>query len=295
MEPEQIHTPVLLEETIDFLHPVSGGLYVDGTMGMGGHSLAILERSAPSGRLLALDWDEAAIAQGRKRLSGYLGRHEIIRSNFAKLTDILAERETLQIDGLLIDLGLSSLHLDCGSRGFSFRKDEPLDMRMDTRRKRTAAELVNGCTEDELADIFYFYGEERQARPMAAAIVRERERQYIGSSLLLAEILFGAVPRKYHPDKIHVATRAFQALRIAVNGELENLAGILDHAAGVLRTGARFCVISFHSLEDRMVKIKFKENRKLKVLTPKPVTAGVMELANNPRARSAKLRVAEKI
>lgn len=295
LKPEEIHLSVLLDETIDYLSPRSGGLYVDGTMGMGGHSSAILEKSSPDGRLVAFDWDEAAIEQGSKRLAGYQGRFQIVRRNFAELVVGLDENGISEVDGLLIDIGLSSLQLDQGERGFTFRKDEPLDMRMDIRREQTAADLVNGCSEQELADIFYYYGEEKQARPMAAAIVEERKKGRVETSARLADIVYASVPKRFHPKKIHVATKVFQALRIAVNKELENLSQILDSAVGYLKPGARFCVISFHSLEDRMVKKKFKENNLLKVLTTKPVVAGEQELQSNPRARSAKLRVAEKL
>ncbi len=294
-QPEEIHVSVLLEEVISFLNPVAGGLYVDGTVGLGGHSLEILRRSAPSGRLIGFDWDEAAIALAHERLKEHAGRYQIIRRNFSELAEGLAAHNISEIDGLLIDIGLSSLQLDCGGRGFSFQRDEPLDMRMDVRVERTAADLVNGCGEEELADIFYYYGEERQARRMAAAIIKARQGQRIESSAVLADVLYAAVPKRFHPKKIHVATKAFQALRIAVNRELENLAVILDDAVDFLKPGARFCVVAFHSLEDKMVKKKFKDNQSLKILTSKPVVAGDAEVRVNPRSRSARLRVAEKI
>ncbi len=294
LKPEDIHLSVLLDETMSFLQPRSGGLYVDGTMGMGGHSSAILKISSPDGKLIAFDWDGAAIEQGRKRLLEYDGRYTIVRRNFAELAAGLEECGVSSIDGLLIDIGVSSLQLDQGERGFTFRKDEPLDMRMDNRREITAADIVNKCSEEELADILYYYGDEKQARPMATAIVEARKEALIETSGRLADVLYMAVPKRFHPTKIHVATKAFQALRIAVNRELENLADIIDDAVPFLAEGARFCVISFHSLEDRIVKRKFKENKQLKVLTAKPVTAGKAEIDRNPRARSAKLRVAEK-
>lgn len=293
-KPEDIHLSVLLDETMSFLEPKSGKLYVDGTMGMGGHSSAILKLSEPDGRLIAFDWDEAAIEQGRKRLAGYEGRFTIVRKNFAELASGLEECGVSSIDGLLIDIGVSSLQLDQGERGFTFRKDEPLDMRMDNRRETTAADIVNKCSEEELADILFYYGDEKQARPMAAAIAEARKEALIETSGRLADVLYMAVPKRFHPAKIHVATKAFQALRIAVNRELENLADIIEQAIPFLSDGARFCVISFHSLEDRIVKRKFKENKQLKVLTAKPVIAAKAEIDSNPRARSAKLRVAEK-
>ena len=198
-----------------------------------------------------------------------------------------------RIDGLLLDLGLSSLQLDKSGRGFSFKGSEPLDMRMDERVRLTAAELVNKASEDDLADIFYYYGEERQARRIADWIVKARKQKVINTTDQLVDIVYHAVPRRFHPKKIHVATKVFQGLRIAVNRELENLKKILEDGAALLTPGARFCVISFHSLEDRMVKQAFRENPSLKVLTKKPVLPSAEECSRNPRARSAKLRVAQ--
>jgi 16S rRNA (cytosine1402-N4)-methyltransferase len=225
-------------------------------------------------------------------LKPFEDRLVIIRKNFADLAEGLTGQGVDTIDGLLIDIGLSSLQLDRSGRGFSFLRDEPLDMRMDNRRTTTAAKLVAGCTEEELADIFYYYGEEKQARRIAAAIVDTRKKQTIATSAQLAEIIAKAIPRRFHPKKIHVATKSFQGLRIAVNTELENLAAVIDDAATFLKPGARFCVISFHSLEDRIVKKKFKENQQLEIITGKPIIASEDEVDKNPRARSAKLRVA---
>ncbi len=292
---ERIHQSVLLTETLEYLSPRPGGVYMDGTMGLGGHTLALLEASAPDGKVIAFEWDENATRFARKRLSGYLDRLVIIRRNFAEIEDGLHEAGVTLLDGLLIDIGLSSLQLDMGGRGFSFQRDEPLDMRMDSRRQVTAASILASGSEEELADIFYYYGEERQARRIAAAVVRERERQAIDTSIRLAEVVSKAVPRRFHPPKIHVATRVFQALRIAVNTELENLARILTEAPSFLRQDARFCVISFHSLEDRMVKRKFRGHPELQVLTARPIVAGAAEIAANPRSRSARLRVAQRI
>ncbi|MBC8208247.1 MAG: 16S rRNA (cytosine(1402)-N(4))-methyltransferase RsmH [Desulfobulbaceae bacterium] len=287
-----IHRSVLLEETMSYLAPSSGGLYVDGTMGMGGHSEAILKRSTPDGRLIALEWDEAAIALSQDRLRSYADRLTIVRENFANLPTVLNALGIRQIDGLLIDIGLSSLQLDCGGRGFSFQRDEFLDMRMDQRQEKSAADLLAHAREEELADIFYYYGDEEQSRPIAREIVQARMQTPVTTSGQLADIVARAIPKRFHPKKIHVATKVFQALRVAVNRELENLSLILDAAVPFLRPGARFCVISFHSLEDRMVKRKFREHSELKVLTSKPVMAGADELEQNPRSRSAKLRVA---
>lgn len=291
---QHIHTSVLLNEVIDHLQPKPGGTYVDGTLGLGGHSEAILRASAPSGKLVAFDWDEDAIALAQQRLKKFDDRLVIIRKNFANLAHGLNELGIKEIDGLLVDIGLSSLQLDRGGRGFSFLRDEPLDMRMDNRQDMTAAKLVEKCSEAELADIFYYYGEEKQARRIAAEIVLARKKASIDTSKQLAEIIVKAVPRRFHPKKIHVATKTFQGLRIAVNTELENLAAVIDNAAGFLKPDARFCIISFHSLEDRIVKKKFKEHDELEIITGKPIVATEAEVKDNPRARSAKLRVAVK-
>jgi len=294
-EAAKIHRSVLLEETLEFLNPQSGGIYVDGTLGLGGHSEAILKASAPHGRLIAFEWDRAAIVKSRERLAPFSDRLTIVRRNFSEIREGLSEVGVDRVDGILIDIGLSSLQLDRGERGFSFQRDEPLDMRMDDRRKVTAASILADCSEEELADIFYYYGEEKQARRIAARVAAERTQSPVATSKQLAELVARAVPRRFHPKKIHVATLVFQALRIAVNTELENLAEILSHGVPLLKPGARFCVISFHSLEDRMVKRKFRENPELKVVTKKPIMATLQEREKNPRSRSARLRVAERI
>jgi 16S rRNA (cytosine1402-N4)-methyltransferase len=292
LETEHIHQSVLLDEVVRFLEPQSGRIYVDGTLGLGGHTEAILSHSAPDGRVIAFEWDESAIEKSRQRLAGFGSRVTIIRRNFAEFALGMTEAGAAEVDGILIDIGLSSLQLDQGGRGFSFQRDEPLDMRMDIRRKITAATLLASCSEEELADIFFYYGEERQARPIAAEIVRARTREEIATSKQLVSIVARAVPKRFHPKRIHVATKVFQALRIAVNTELENLAGILDTAVAYLKPGGRFCVISFHSLEDRMVKRKFRESSELEIITARPIQPGADEIARNPRARSARLRVA---
>lgn len=291
---EQIHRSVLLDECMHFLDPRPGGVYVDGTLGLGGHSREILSRSGPDGRVIAFEWDESALSRSMERLHDYADRLTVVRRNFAELAIGLDELGVEGIDGLLIDIGLSSLQLDQGERGFSFQRDEILDMRMDNRGSISARDILARCSEQELADIFFYYGEERQARPIAAAICQYRAREKIESTKQLVSIVAHAVPKRFHPKKIHVATKVFQALRIAVNTELENLAKILDDGVRFLRPGARFCVISFHSLEDRIVKRKFKNNELLEVLTGKPVVPSADEVADNPRSRSARLRVAQK-
>ncbi len=291
---EQIHTSVLLPECLHYLAPQAGKVYVDGTLGLGGHTEAILSASAPDGRVIAFEWDENALRHSLLRLDSFKDRLTIVRRNFAEIAQGLDELGVEAIDGLLIDIGVSSLQLDMGGRGFSFQTDEFLDMRMDSRGETTAASILAGCSEEELADIFYYYGEERQARPIAAAIVANRKQEEIRTTKQLVAIVAHSVPKRFHPKRIHVATKVFQALRIAVNTELENLGRILDDGVRYLKPGAPFCVISFHSLEDRIVKRKFRNNEQLEVLTNKPVMSSPEEIAVNPRSRSARLRVARK-
>ncbi|PLX51355.1 MAG: 16S rRNA (cytosine(1402)-N(4))-methyltransferase [Desulfobulbaceae bacterium] len=292
---DPLHAPVLVKEVVEFLQPRPGGIYVDGNLGLGGHAGAILEAGGPRCRLIGFDWDEAAQQRARRNLAGFGDQVVFVRTNFAELKDELARRQIGEVDGLLLDLGLSSLHLDDSGRGFSFKGDEPLDMRMDTRQEVTAAHILATASVEELADIFYLFGEERQARPIARAIVERRIRHPLESSRELAELVERTVPRRFHPRRIHMATKVFQGLRIAVNRELDNLVRVLADGPEVLRPGGRFCVISFHSLEDRLVKRAFRDHPRLQVLTARPVVAGSSEVAANPRSRSAKLRVAEVI
>lgn len=287
-----IHTPVLLKETITYLAPVDGGIYVDGTLGLGGHAEKILQSCGPSGRVIGFEWDEIAIAQAVKRLAPYGQRFTALPRNFAEIRAGLAELNIHRVDGLLLDLGVSSLQFEFEDRGFSFRKDGPLDMRMDQSRHLTAEEIINNFSQEDLADIFFYYGEERQARRIATFITEARNRKRIKSTSELADIITAAVPRKFQPRKIHVATKVFQALRIAVNSELENLTRVMAAIPEILKPHGRVCIISFHSLEDRLVKKKFNQDRNLKTITRKPVTPGKDELQVNPRARSAKLRAA---
>ena len=291
---KKIHTSVLLHECMEYLTPATDKLYVDGTLGLGGHTEKILQLSAPAGKVVGFDWDENAIAKATERLQGFGDRFQVQRRNFAEISEGLDSIGIDQIDGMMIDVGLSSLQLDMGNRGFSFQQDEILDMRMDSRREVTAGSILQHSTEEQLADIFFYYGEERQARPIAAAIVANRKIEKIETTKQLVGIVARAVPKRFHPKRIHVATKVFQALRIAVNTELENLGKILDDGVRYLKPGARFCVISFHSLEDRIVKRKFRGNDSLVVLTSKPVSPTEEEIAANPRSRSARLRVAEK-
>jgi 16S rRNA (cytosine1402-N4)-methyltransferase len=282
----------MLEEVVTCLAPVDGGLYIDGNLGLGGHTEGILEACGPTGQVVGFDWDAAALTLAQERLARFAGRVRFVHKNFASIKETLMELGIGTIDGLLLDLGLSSLQLDASGRGFSFKGSEPLDMRMDQRQATTAAELVNEASEEELADIFFYYGEERQARRIAERIVEARRKERIVSTDQLVALVDQAIPKRFHPRKIHVATKVFQALRIAVNRELDSLERILTDGAALLAPGGRFCVISFHSLEDRLVKQAFRENPLLEVVTQKPLIPGRAECLRNPRARSAKLRVA---
>ncbi len=290
-----------------------GGVYVDGTLGGGGHSLAILKASAPDGVLIGIDGDEAAIERAGEVLQSYKERVVLIRANFSEVGDVLRERGIMEIDGMLLDLGVSSHHLDEAARGFSFRGDAPLDMRMDRRGDVTAAILVNTLGVEELADIFRSYGEERFSRKIARAVVQARAIKPIATTGELSKLICTAIPARFHGTRIHPATRVFQALRIAVNNELESLEEGLAAGIDILKSGGRMVVISYHSLEDRIVKKAFRDRAypcecpsglplclcgkkpSLRLLTGKVVTAEADEIAENPRARSAKLRAVEKI
>lgn len=298
--PEAIETPphvsVLKEEVVRYLAPRRGGRYVDATLGGGGHAEALLDAAGGEATLLGLDWDEAALEIARARLARFAPAVRLFRENFADLPALLAREGVGPLDGLLADLGLSSMHL-AGPRGFSFLQEEgPLDMRMDPRLPRSAADLLAEEREDELARIFYELGEERRSRAAARAIVRARVRRPVRTVGDLKALL-GPVLGRAHPGlRIHPATRIFQALRIAVNREMENLDRLLADAPGLLAPGGRLVVLSFHSLEDRKVKQALRAGRGSlwDVLTPKPVRPTPEEAARNPRSRSARLRAAER-
>jgi 16S rRNA (cytosine1402-N4)-methyltransferase len=285
---EQIfsHLPVLPQEVITGLAVSAGGHYLDTTVGGGGHSRLILQ-TAPDVRLTAIDQDEDALAAARKELTQFGDRVKFIQSNFAAYPFPAAT-----FNGILADLGVSSYQLDTPERGFSFRHTASLDMRMDKQGSLTAAEVINEWDEAELADIFFKYGEERLSRRIARRIV---ERRPFDTTTELAEAIASAVPPKYRYGRIHPATRAFQALRIVVNDELKSLETFLEKAPNALVPGGRIAVISFHSLEDRLVKHGLRNSPLLRVITKKPITAQESEIANNPRSRSAKLRIAERV
>ena len=306
------HTPVLLPETLDALQPGPGGRYVDATLGAGGHAEKMLELSSPDGAVLGIDADPLAVAAARRRLARYGERVIVVQSYFDALEEIVRSAEFGPVDGILFDLGVSSPQLDSAERGFSFQYDAPLDMRFGPGAEQTAAELVNSLPSSELERIFREYGEERYARRVAQRIVQDRAHAPLRTTAELAELVTRAKPRS-RQERIHPATRVFQALRIAVNQELERLQRALPQALDVLRDGGRLVVISFHSLEDRVVKHFMQREARgcvcppdipscvcghdpsLRIITSRPVRATDAEVALNPRARSAKLRAAQKL
>jgi len=296
------HTPVLLHEVLDGLAPHTDGSYLDGTLGGGGHAAAVLEASAPNGRLLGIDADLSALAASGARLAAFGERVTLVHGNFRDIGRLAHAQGFEPIDGLLLDLGVSSHQIDTPERGFSFAADAPLDMRLDPTGGATAADLVNDTPESELADMIFRYGEERGSRRVARFISEARRTQPIERTLELAELVTRALGGRH--GKIHPATRTFQALRIAVNRELESLESVLPQAVELLAPGGRMAIISFHSLEDRIVKLFFRtesgyggseQPARLQIITKKPIEASEQEARANPRSRSAKLRIAEKL
>jgi 16S rRNA (cytosine1402-N4)-methyltransferase len=294
-----IHIPVLTEAAMQYLRPERGGTFVDCTVGLGGHSKALLEAGAT--RIIGFDRDLDALARARATLAPWNERVDLVHADYRSLDEVLDRRNVDLVDGALADLGVSSLQFDAEGRGFSFQRDEPLDMRMDTTTGETAAAIVARASEQELADAIYAYGEERFSRRIARSIVTARREEPIATTGRLAAIVRQSVPRRGYM-RIDPATRTFQALRIWVNRELEGLDRFIETAVRHLKAGARLVVISFHSLEDRIVKhtLRALEQRRepgstVTVLTKKPVTAGDLEVEVNPRARSAKLRAAERV
>lgn len=307
------HIPVLLGETIDLLAPVPGGTYVDCTLGGAGHSLEILQRIQLSGRLICIDWDERAITAAKRRMHVFGDAVTIVRGSFGRLEEILEENGVTSVNGIVYDLGVSSPQLDDSSRGFSYMSDAALDMRMDRRGSVTAADLVNTLPVDNLAKLIYEYGEERWATRIAKFIATAREADSIKTTYQLVDIIKAAVPASARKAGPHPAKRTFQALRIAVNDELTEFAKSLEQAIRRLASGGRVCVISFHSLEDRIAKETFVRHSRscvcppeipicacdhkavLRNLTKKPIEPSEREINANPRARSAKLRGAQKL
>jgi 16S rRNA (cytosine1402-N4)-methyltransferase len=308
-----MHLPVLTGEVVEMLQIKKDGIYLDGTLGDGGHAEQILSKISPPGLLVAFDQDNESISFSKNRLQPYKDQLKIFQENFKNVKKVLEEEKIGPLDGILLDLGVSSRQLNSRTRGFSFSSNAFLDMRMDDQNETTAFDLVNYSTKEKLIKIFKDFGEERWASRIAKSIIFKRRIKPIKTTGELSKLILSAVSAKSKKYKIHPATRVFQALRIAVNRELEALESILDDAVNILKTDGRFCVISFHSLEDRMVKNKFRDYEKgclcpptfpecvcgkksvMKVLTKKPIVPLEEEIKKNPRASSAKLRVAQKI
>ena len=309
---EYTHKPVLLHQSLEGLNIRPNGTYLDGTLGRAGHSLEIVKRLT-TGRLIAIDRDKAALDAAPARLEGYMDKVTLVRGNFGDLAEVLASLGVSGVDGMLFDLGVSSPQLDDAGRGFSYLQDAPLDMRMDQSAPLTARDVVNGWSREELKRILWQYGEERYSGPIAAAVARARETAPIETTGQLAELIRSAMPAKARREKQHPAKRSFQAIRIAVNDELGEVERMLGAALDALNPGGRLAVISFHSLEDRLVKTAYGEWAKgctcppdfpvcvcggkprVKLVGRRPITAGERELEENPRARSARLRIAEKL
>ncbi|MBI5655173.1 16S rRNA (cytosine(1402)-N(4))-methyltransferase RsmH [Candidatus Uhrbacteria bacterium] len=298
MTSDTIHKAVMTGEAMDALKPHPGGIYIDATLGGGTHTAELLERSGPEGRVMSLDVDPVALARARERSKEYGGRWKIVESNFRDIAKVAKENGFGQADGVLIDLGLSSDELVDPAKGLSFQVPGPLDMRLGPRANEsglTAAEIVNSWRQEEIEKILREFGEEKMARKIAEAIVRFRKTQRIVTTIDLSELISSTVPRYYDRGRIHPATRTFQALRIAVNDELGALQSALDGATSVLKYGGVLCVISFHSLEDRIAKNFIRANNELEALTKKPQAPSAQEIKENPRSRSAKLRAAKKV
>jgi len=285
-----VHVPVLLDEVIRGLDPRPGAVIVDGTLGAGGHARELAARVGPRGRIVALDLDPSAVAAAESRLAGL--PVVVVHANFCDLPEVLAQLDTPLVDGVLLDLGLSSEQLADSSRGFSFTANAPVDLRFDPSSGEPAWRLLNRLSAAHLAELIWTYGEERYSRRIAQAIVERRRRSPIVLACELAELVRGCVPARRGKQRIDPATRTFQALRIAVNRELKSLEIALRRIPQCLRAGARFAVISFHSLEDRRVKEAFRGDPRLEAVTAKPIRPAEEEVARNPRARSAKLRIA---
>ena len=306
------HISVLLPETIEGLNIKPDGIYADGTLGGGGHASEVAARLTEGGRLIGIDQDADAIAAATERLKPFGDRVTIVRDNYVNMKQVLADLGIEAVDGICLDLGVSSYQLDTAERGFSYMEDAPLDMRMDRREDRTAADLVNECPEQELFRIIRDYGEDRFAKNIAKHIVKARERRPIRTTGELADIIRGAIPMKIQVTGGHPAMRTFQALRIALNRELQVLEDSIDEMIGLLNPGGRLCIITFHSLEDRIVKNGFRRNEspctcppgfpvcvcgkksRGTVITKKPILPTKEEEEENPRSRSAKLRIFER-
>lgn len=292
------HIPVMIREVQEALHLKKGGIFVDCTLGLGGHARSILNAIGPQGRLIAIDRDKESLQIAREQLREFSSQCEFVHADFRFLDRILNNLNIKEADGILLDLGISSLHLDNPQRGFSFQSDGPLDMRMDQQSPISAYDLVNSLSENEISTILKEYGEERWHKRIARYLVWERAKHPIETTARLREIILKAIPYRNYKDKSHPATRSFQALRIAVNRELESLERAMEVCVNFVKVGGRIVVISFHSLEDRIVKLRFRnlsQSNQVKILTKKPLRASEEEIGDNPRSRSARLRAAERI
>ena len=289
---ESYHRPVMADEAVGFLVTRPDGVYVDATAGDGSHTLCILERLGSSGKVLAIDRDDEAVARTARRLGEFSSRLGVVRGEFSNLKELAAKAGIATVDGILFDLGISSYQIDSFERGFSYRGEGPLDLRMNRHGEMTAAEIVNAESEVDLARIFFDYGEERNSRRIAAAIVRRRARSPLLTTADLAAVITSVTNPRYVNKTL---SRAFQALRIVVNDELNQLQKGLQAGLDILHSRGRLVVIAYHSLEDRIVKNFFRQQAELKVITKKPVGPSAAEISDNPRARSARMRAAEKI
>jgi len=296
----KFHTPVMLNEVLSYLNLSPGKVIVDATVGTAGHSKAILERITPGGRLIGIDRDEESLSIARERLGNFSGSFDLVHGNFIDIDAILNNLDIKKVDGMLFDLGISSFQLDDPKRGFSFQNEGPLDMRLDRTSYISAYDLVNNLNEEELSSILWTFGQERWHNRIARILVHERQRQPIATTSQLSNIVLQAIPYRYRHRyyRIHPATRTFQAVRIAVNRELETLEQAIGKTLDFLGEKARVCIISFHSLEDRVVKLsfrKFASEGLADIVTPKPQGPGQEEIGINPSSRSAKLRVMERL
>ena len=310
---ENIHKSVLLDESITGLSPVEDGVFVDATMGLGGHTKSLLEACNCNSTIVGMDVDENALAIAKERLAEYKDKIEFVNKNFINIDKCLEELEISKVDGIIADLGMSSFQLDHSGKGFSFNKQEPLDMRMDPALQFTTYDLVNEMDLEELVHIFKTYGEEKFAKNISRAILKNRKTKPIQTSSELAALISNSIPKKFHPKRKHPATKSFQALRIAINNELDNLKVFIEKSVKLLKPGGRLVIISFHSLEDRIVKRLFRKmaspcicppdlpicscgrEPEIKLINKSPITPCEKEIEDNPRARSSRLRIGEKL
>lgn len=310
---ENMHKSVLLEESISSLSPMEDGVFVDATIGLGGHTKSLIEACNCNSRIIGMDVDDSALEIAKERLSAHKDQIEFVNKNFINIDKSLNEFGVKQVDGIIADLGMSSYQLDHSGKGFSFNKQEPLDMRMDPSLQFTAYDLINEMDINELEYIFRTYGEEKFAKNISRAIIKSRESKAIQTSSELAALISNSIPKKFHPKRRHPATKSFQALRIAINNELENLKIFIEKSVKLLKPGGRLVIISFHSLEDRIVKKVFRKlhspcicppdfpicscgkEPEFKIVNKNPITPTENEISENPRSRSSKMRVGEKL